>query len=80
MICPLRSEADYDAALVEIDRYFDKSPEPGTPAANRFNLLALVIEEYERKNWPIEGPVVGRNSLKRVYARLRRAMAYSAGD
>jgi HTH-type transcriptional regulator/antitoxin HigA len=56
MVRPVRSEADYDAALIEIERYFDKPPKPGTPAADRFDLLALVIEDYERKNWPIDPP------------------------
>jgi HTH-type transcriptional regulator / antitoxin HigA len=56
MIRPLRNEADYDAALAAIERYFDKPPKPGTPAADRFDLLALVIEDYERKQWPIEPP------------------------
>jgi HTH-type transcriptional regulator / antitoxin HigA len=56
VIRPLRSEADYDAALAAIERYFDKPPTPGTPAADRFDLLALVIEDYERKAWPIEPP------------------------
>jgi HTH-type transcriptional regulator/antitoxin HigA len=56
VIRPLRNEADYDAALAEIERYFDRPPEPGTPAADRFDLLALVIEDYERKRWPIEPP------------------------
>src|SRR5260370_14034880 len=56
MIRPLRTEADYDAALAEIERYFDKPPKLGTPAADRFDLLALVIEDYERKAWPIEPP------------------------
>ena len=56
MIRPLRSEADYDAALEEIERYFDSEPRPGTPEADRFDLLALVIEDYERKRWPIEPP------------------------
>jgi HTH-type transcriptional regulator / antitoxin HigA len=52
----LRSEADYDAALAEIERYFDKPPKPGTAEADRFDLLALVIEDYERKHWPIDPP------------------------
>ena len=56
MICPLRTEADYDAALKEIERYFDNEPGPGTPEADQFDLLALVIEDYERKHWPIEPP------------------------
>jgi HTH-type transcriptional regulator / antitoxin HigA len=56
LIRPLRNEADYDAALAAIEHYFDKPPRPRTPAANRFDLLALVIEDYERKVWPIEPP------------------------
>ena len=56
VIRPLRTEADYDAALAEIERYFDKEPKPGTPNADRFDLLALVIEDYERRHWPIEPP------------------------
>ncbi len=56
MIRPLRSEADYGAALKEIERYFEHEPKPGTPEADRFDLLALVIEDYEKKRWLIEPP------------------------
>jgi HTH-type transcriptional regulator / antitoxin HigA len=48
MIRPLHSEADYDA-LNEIERYFENEPKPGTPEADRFDLLAL-------RRWPIEPP------------------------
>jgi HTH-type transcriptional regulator / antitoxin HigA len=56
VIRPLRTEADYAAALAEIERYFDKEPKPGTHEADRFDLLALVLEDYESKHWPIEPP------------------------
>jgi HTH-type transcriptional regulator / antitoxin HigA len=56
MIRPLRSEAEYDAAINDIERYFDNEPALGTPEADRFDLLALVIEDYERKRWRIEPP------------------------
>jgi HTH-type transcriptional regulator/antitoxin HigA len=55
-IRPLRNEADYRAALAAIEIYFDNEPTPGTAAADRFDLLALVIEDYESKRWPIEPP------------------------
>jgi len=58
MIRPIRSEADYEAAVDEIERYFDDEPKPGTPEADRFDLLALVVEDYERRRWPIEPPDV----------------------
>src|ERR1700752_2969336 len=56
IIRPLRSEADYDAALLEIEQHFDNEPKPGTSEADRFDLLALVIEDYEKKHWPIDPP------------------------
>jgi HTH-type transcriptional regulator / antitoxin HigA len=55
-IRPIRNEADYDAALRQIEPYFDKEPEPGTPAADRFDLLAMLMETYERQHWPIDPP------------------------
>ena len=55
-IRPLRTEADYDAALEAIEAYFVNEPEPGTPDADRFDLLALVIADYERRHWEIEAP------------------------
>ena len=35
-----RCETDYDAALEEIEQYFENEPKPGTPEADRFDLLA----------------------------------------
>ena len=52
----IRSEAEYETALAEIETYFDKEPKRGTPEAERFDLLALVIEDYEKKHWPIDPP------------------------
>jgi HTH-type transcriptional regulator/antitoxin HigA len=63
MIRPLRNEADYDAALAEIELYFKREPEIGTPEADRFDVLASLIEEYERKHWPIDLPLSRRQIL-----------------
>jgi HTH-type transcriptional regulator / antitoxin HigA len=54
---PIRTDADYRAALAEIECYFENEPKQGTPEAGRFALLALVLEDYEKKKWPIRnGP------------------------
>lgn len=53
-IRPIRTEEDYDWALGEIETYFVDVPEPGTPAADRFDVLADLIEVYENSHWPIE--------------------------
>lgn len=55
-IRPIRTEADYDAALREIAEYFENEPAPGTPEADRFDVLAALIGAYEDRHWPIEAP------------------------
>ena len=55
-IRPIRTEADYDWALAEIEAYFRKEPKRGTPEADRFDVLAAMIEAYEAKHWPIDPP------------------------
>lgn len=56
VIRPLRDERDYEAAVDEIEIYFDREPKKGSPEADRFDLLALLIEDYERRHWPIDLP------------------------
>jgi HTH-type transcriptional regulator/antitoxin HigA len=57
-IKPLHTEAEYEAALAELEPYFDLDPEPlpGTPTGDRFELLVMLIETYERVHYPIDLP------------------------
>jgi HTH-type transcriptional regulator/antitoxin HigA len=55
-IRPIKTEADYDWALKEVERYFEKEPKRGSPEADRFDVLATLIDAYEAKHWPIEAP------------------------
>ncbi len=50
---PLKNESDYDAALKAIVSYFADEPPPGSVEADRFDLLARVIADYEAKHWAI---------------------------
>ena len=49
---PIKSEADYDAALARIDDLMDAGPD--TPEADEFEVLATLVEAYEAIRWPIE--------------------------
>jgi HTH-type transcriptional regulator/antitoxin HigA len=51
---PIRNEIDYGEALAEFERYFDDEPELGTPAADRFEVLGILLRDYETRNWPVE--------------------------
>lgn len=55
-IRPLRTEADYDWALAEIKPYFTNPPPADTVEAERFDVLATLIEAYEAHHWPIDPP------------------------
>jgi HTH-type transcriptional regulator/antitoxin HigA len=48
---PVRNEADYTAALAEIDKLMDA--EPGTPEGDRLDLLATLVEAYEARTVPM---------------------------
>lgn len=50
----LKSEADYREALAEVETYFDTLPAPGSPEADRFDLLTMLIEAYENQHWPLD--------------------------
>jgi HTH-type transcriptional regulator / antitoxin HigA len=51
---PIRNEADYRAALDEIERLFDV--EPDTPEFDRLDILTTLVEAYEQRHYPIEAP------------------------
>lgn len=55
-IHPIHTEADYKAALREVSAYFDNEPEPSTPDGDRFEVLLILVEAYETRNFPIDLP------------------------
>jgi len=53
---PIRSEQEYEEALEEASRYFANIPTEGSKHADRFEVLLMLIEAYEAKNYPIAPP------------------------
>lgn len=53
-IKPIKSEADYEAALEEIERLFDAVPD--TPEGDRLEVLTTLVEAYEEKHYSIPLP------------------------
>ena len=51
---PIRSEADYEAALEEVERLWGATG--GTPEGDRLDVLATLIEVYEAKHYPMDPP------------------------
>ena len=53
-IKPIKTEADYQAALVEIETLM--MAEANTPGGEKLDVLATLVEAYERKHFPLDLP------------------------
>jgi HTH-type transcriptional regulator/antitoxin HigA len=51
---PIRSEADYDEALAEVERLW--GAKLGTPEGDRLDILATLIEAYDDKHYRMDPP------------------------
>ena len=53
-IRPVKTEADYEAALKEIESLFNATP--GTPEGDRLDILTTLVEVYEDEHYDIPAP------------------------
>ena len=53
-INPIKSKVDYQKALKRLEIIFDATV--GTQESDEADLLGLMIDDYEKKNYPIETP------------------------
>jgi HTH-type transcriptional regulator/antitoxin HigA len=53
-IKPIRSQGDYERAMAEVERLWGASA--GTAKGDRLDVLATLIDAYEREHFPIEAP------------------------
>jgi len=53
-IQPIHTEADYQNALDRIEEIFDAKP--GSKEGDELEILGILVDEYEKKNFPIEAP------------------------
>ena len=55
-IYPIRTDADYHAALALVAPYFDNEPEIDSDAGAHFEAMGTLIEGYEAKHYPMSPP------------------------
>ena len=53
-IRPIKTEADYQATLAEVERLFDAAPD--TPEGDRLEVLTTLLEAYEKNHYAIPSP------------------------
>jgi HTH-type transcriptional regulator/antitoxin HigA len=58
-IKPIKTEADYQTAMKEIERLFDAASD--TPEGDHLEVLTTLVEAYEEKHYaiPLPDPVEG---------------------
>ena len=52
-IFPIKDDADYHRALSEIAPYFDNPSSDEDPVWDSFDVMATLIEEYEKRHFPL---------------------------
>ena len=70
-IKPIRTDADYRAALKEIEGLMMAKPD--TPEGEKLDVLVTLLEAYERKNYPLDLPDPVE-AIKKLKARYQRAV------
>jgi len=53
-IKPIKTETDYRLALKRLDEVFDASV--GTIESDEADILGLMVDEYEKRHYPIDAP------------------------
>jgi HTH-type transcriptional regulator/antitoxin HigA len=56
MIKVIKSEKEHETALAEISSLIDRDPDPGTPDADRLEVLTVLAENYESQAFPKRVP------------------------
>ena len=79
-ITPIRSEADHQHALAEIERLWGAAF--GTPEGNRLDVLITLVDAYEREMWPDEDldPIDAIMARMENSGRIRKDFEIIAGS
>ncbi len=89
-IRPIHTEADYQNALDRIEEIFDAKP--GSIEGDVLEILEILVDEYEKKNFPIEAPKpvkaikfrmeqlgMGQKDLAKIFGSKSRASEILSG-
>ncbi len=68
MLKPIKTEADYEAALERIYALMQLDLEPGTPLGNELEILSLLVKDFENQVYPMPSP----NPIAAIKFRLEQ--------
>ncbi len=53
LLKPVKTEDDYDRALARVDELMELDPDIGTSQSDELEVLVMLIEKYEEKEWNV---------------------------
>lgn len=56
MIKPVKTKKDYETALQRCYTLMQKNIKPNTPEADELEVLSILVEDYEKKRYPMPPP------------------------
>ena len=69
MIKPVKTKKDYEAALQRCyDLIQKQNLKPNTPGADELEILSILVENYEKKHYPVPPP----NPVEAIRYRLQQ--------
>ena len=74
----LRNEAEYTAAVAEIDQLLDLDPPPHSEAYERLEFLSVLVHAYEEAHFPLEQLTTPQDVVD-IYAGAKRSLADGLG-
>lgn len=76
-IRPIRNDDDYRSALREIETRWDAAP--GTPEADRMEVLAILVEDYENRNFRVDDDLSPVEVLRLAMTEMGHTQAELSG-
>ena len=70
---PIKNENDYNQALERLEKIFDAKP--GTKEGDELEILGILIDNFEKENFPIELP----DPIEAIKFRMEQ-LDYSQND
>ena len=68
-LTPIRTDADYEAALATAGRHVEHEPDPDSPEGAYFEALVTLIEAWEAKHHPVPPP----DPVEAIKSRMEQA-------
>jgi HTH-type transcriptional regulator/antitoxin HigA len=70
----LRNEAEYNAAVAEIDRLLDAEPQPGSEDYERLECLSVLVQAYEDAHLPMGKLATPQDVVEGISPRKTRGI------